>query len=67
MFHSIKPSILARMHYLEEIDRRDRQDGTPRLQRLRQVPAETGRFLAILAAIAPDGPCLEIGTSAGCG
>jgi predicted O-methyltransferase YrrM len=29
------------------------------------VSPDTGRFLAILAASAPAGPCIEIGTSAG--
>jgi predicted O-methyltransferase YrrM len=53
------------MHFLEQIDARDRQDGTPFLQRLRQIPPETGRFLALLAAGAPKGELLEIGTSAG--
>ncbi len=65
MFHSISPSILETMQSLERIDAEDRQDGTPHLQRLRQIPPETGRFLALLAASAPDGACLEIGTSAG--
>jgi predicted O-methyltransferase YrrM len=65
MFHSIRPSILERMRFLEQIDARDRLDGTPRLQRLRQIPPETGRFLALLAAGAPQGDYLEIGTSAG--
>ena len=65
MFHSIRPSILARMEYLEKIDARDREDGTPRLQRLRQIPPQTGKFLAILAAGAPQGAMIEIGTSAG--
>jgi len=65
MFHSIPPAILSRMKYLEEIDAHDREDGTPRLQRLRQIPPETGRFLALLAATAPEGEYLEIGTSAG--
>jgi caffeoyl-CoA O-methyltransferase len=65
MFHHIPPSILERMHALEQIDARDRLDGTPRLQRLRQVPPETGRFLALLAAGAPPGQVIEIGTSAG--
>jgi caffeoyl-CoA O-methyltransferase len=65
MFHAIRPSILERMHYLEQVDCRDRSDGTPRLQRLRQIPPETGRFIALLAASAPEGTCLEIGTSAG--
>lgn len=57
--------MLARMQYLERQDAQDRGDGTPRLQRLRQIPPETGRFLALLAAGAPAGACLEIGTSAG--
>lgn len=65
MFHTIPASILERMQVLEQIDLRDRTDGTSRLQRLRQVPAETGKFLALLAAGAPAGACLEIGTSAG--
>ncbi len=65
MFHPIPPPILARMEDLERHDTRDRQDGTPRLERLRQIPAETGRFLAILLATAPAGAVVEIGTSAG--
>ena len=65
MFHDIAPAIAARMHHLEEIDARDRADGTPRLQRLRQISPETGKLLALLAASAPAGRCLEIGTSAG--
>lgn len=65
MFHNIRPSILARMQYLEMIDAQDRQDGTPRRNRLRQIPPETGRFLALLLAGAPEGAVLEIGTSAG--
>ena len=65
MFHHIPAPILERMHVLEQIDARDRLDGTPRLQRLRQVPPETGRFLALLAAGAPPGQIIEIGASAG--
>jgi len=65
VFNDMPEAIRARMAYLEEIDRRDRIDGTARLQRLRQVPPETGRFLALLAATAPAGRYLEIGTSAG--
>ncbi len=53
------------MAYLETIDASDRLDGTPKGLRMRQVPPETGRFLAILAAGAPPGQLLEIGTSAG--
>lgn len=65
MFHNIRPSVLERMNYLERVDTQDRTDGTSRLKRLRQIPPETGRFLALLAANAPDGSMLEIGTSAG--
>jgi caffeoyl-CoA O-methyltransferase len=65
MFRSFSASTLARMQELERIDARDRQDGTPRPQRLRQIPPETGKFLALLAASAPAGEMLEIGTSAG--
>jgi predicted O-methyltransferase YrrM len=53
------------MRRLEEIDARDRADGTPRMQRLRQVPPDTGRFIALMAAAAPDGLMVEVGTSAG--
>ena len=65
MFHTIHPAILDRMKFLEELDAKDRLDGTPRLQRLRQIPPETGKFLALLAAGAPKGSIIEIGTSAG--
>jgi caffeoyl-CoA O-methyltransferase len=65
MFHDIPLRISDRMKYLGEIDARDRIDGTPHLQRLRQIPPETGKFLAILAASAPAGKLIEIGTSAG--
>jgi caffeoyl-CoA O-methyltransferase len=65
MFQSIRPAILKQMQTLEQLDSRDREDGTPMLQRLRQIPPETGRFLALLAAGSPAGDFLEIGTSAG--
>ncbi|MCZ7664369.1 MAG: O-methyltransferase [Thermoleophilia bacterium] len=65
MFHDMPPSIATRMEYLEEIDARDRVDGTTRFQRLRQISPETGRFVALLAATAPPGRYVEIGTSAG--
>ena len=65
MFHNIPSAILNRMKLLEEQDAKDRLDGTPRMQRLRQIPPETGKFLALLAAGAPEGPLVEIGTSAG--
>lgn len=53
------------MHALETIDARDRVDGTSRLQRMRQVPPETGKLIAVLAASVPEGNYIEIGTSAG--
>ena len=65
MFEAISPAMLSRMRELEAIDLRDRSDGTPHSKRLRQIPYEVGKFLALLAASAPDGPCIEIGTSAG--
>lgn len=65
MFHNISPEMLDRMQWLEREDDRERRDGTPRSQRLRQIPIETGRFLAILAASAPEGEIMEIGTSGG--
>src|SRR5579885_1150116 len=55
----------ARMRELEAIDARDRTDGTPQAERLRQVPPESGRFIALLAASAPPGAWVEVGTSAG--
>jgi caffeoyl-CoA O-methyltransferase len=65
MFHDIPEPILRAMADLEAQDSVDREDGTPRLERLRQIPPETGRFIALLAASAPEGAWLEIGTSAG--
>jgi len=65
VFHDIPAAVAAQMAVLERHDAVDRADGTPRLERLRQIPPETGRFLAIVAATAPDGPIVEIGTSAG--
>ncbi|MDE3064569.1 MAG: class I SAM-dependent methyltransferase [Acidobacteriota bacterium] len=53
------------MRELEGRDARDREDGTAQRERLRQVPPETGRFLAILCALSPPGRVLEVGTSAG--
>ncbi len=65
MFHDIPPSVTRRMRALEAQDARDRVDGTHQKRRLRQVPPETGRFLALMAAAAPPGMVVEIGTSAG--
>jgi predicted O-methyltransferase YrrM len=57
--------MVRRMQVLEQQDAEDRADGTPRARRLRQVPPDTGRFLSLMAASAPPGIYLEIGTSAG--
>jgi caffeoyl-CoA O-methyltransferase len=65
MFHDIPTAMLARMHQLEALDAIDREDGTSRFKRLRQIPPETGKFIALLAASAPAGRYIEIGTSAG--
>ena len=65
MFSSIAPEMLERMRVLEQNDTLDRKDGTPRARRLRQITPDTGRFLALMAAMAPEGRMLEIGTSAG--
>ena len=65
MLHNIPKPIQSRMKFLEKRDADDRLDGTPRMQRLRQIPPETGRFLSIMAASAPNGDLIEIGTSAG--
>ena len=65
MFHDIPPLVQERMAFLEAVDARDRLDGTPKARRLRQIPPETGKLLALLAAGAPPGLVLEIGTSGG--
>lgn len=65
MFHDIPQAMLERMRHLESIDAADRTDGTHQRERLRQIPPETGKFLAITAASAPAGDIIEIGTSAG--
>lgn len=65
MFHTIPNVIEQRMHYLESLNAKHRLNGTPHFQRLRQIPPETGKFIALLAATAPQGDYLEIGTSAG--
>ncbi len=65
MFHTIPEPMRERMRYLEGIDQRDRQDGTPQAERMRQIPPITGRFLALIAAGTPPGEVIEVGTSAG--
>jgi len=65
VFHDLPGPMVRRMQALEQRDAQDRSDGTPRARRLRQIPPDTGRFLSIMAASAPPGIYLEIGTSAG--
>jgi len=65
MFHDIPLPVKERMDFLERLNAEHRKDNVDHWQRLRQVPPETGRFLALLAARAPQGKFLEIGTSGG--
>jgi caffeoyl-CoA O-methyltransferase len=65
MFNEITSAMRERMAYLEDLDKKDRDDGTPRMRRLRQIPPETGKFIALLASNCPPGQFVEIGTSAG--
>ncbi|MCK4409904.1 MAG: O-methyltransferase, partial [Candidatus Eisenbacteria sp.] len=65
MFHEIPDEVLACMRELEQMSAAQKADGTVHFERLRQIPPETGRFLALAAASAPDGESIEIGTSGG--
>ena len=65
MFHNLPQQLLDRMAQLEAMDASDRQEDVSIKERLRQVPPQTGKLLALLAACAPQGQFLEIGTSAG--
>jgi predicted O-methyltransferase YrrM len=65
MFNDMPEAIEERMRYLESLDKKDRLNEKSLLQRLRQIPPRTGKFIALLAAAAPEGKYLEIGTSAG--
>ncbi len=65
MFHNIPHLITKRMKELIDLDSQDRENGTPLLERLRQIPPDSGKFISLLAASAPKGEIIEIGTSAG--
>jgi caffeoyl-CoA O-methyltransferase len=65
MFNDLTIDMLEVMHELEARDKQDREDGTPHLERLRQITPDTGHFIALWAASAPAGAIIEIGTSAG--
>lgn len=65
MFHDIPTRVAERMRYLEEMDARHRREKLEHFDRLRQVPPQTGKFLALLASCAPEGTWVEMGTSGG--
>jgi predicted O-methyltransferase YrrM len=65
VFHDIPVRIRKRMQYLERLDAEHRRTRIRQFDRLRQVPPATGKFLAMMAASAPEGAVLEIGTSGG--
>ena len=66
MFHPIPNLILKRMVFLESLYK-DQQDGyiDAHIGKLCQIPPETGQFISILAASAPKGSWLELGTGGG--
>lgn len=65
MFEDIPKEVAARMHHLQTLDKEHRAANMRHVQRLRQIPPETGKFIALLAVLAPEGTYLEIGTSGG--
>jgi predicted O-methyltransferase YrrM len=65
LFADMPDSMLTRMRYLEAEDARQRREGLAPPESLCQIPPETGRFLALLAMLAPQGAFVEIGTSGG--
>lgn len=65
MFKTIPTKIAERMDYLRALDRGELDVKPPPPGRLWQVPPETGKFLAMTAAAAPKGRCIEIGSSGG--
>lgn len=65
MFNDLGTDVLDVMHELEIRDEQDRDNGTPHLERLRQITPDTGRFIALWAVSSPAGAMIEIGTSAG--
>jgi caffeoyl-CoA O-methyltransferase len=65
MFHDIPMAMRRRMQHLEALDTEQRRLRLPTIDRLCAVPPDTGRFLALMAAAAPRGSCLELGTSGG--
>ncbi|UCG02932.1 MAG: class I SAM-dependent methyltransferase [Candidatus Heimdallarchaeota archaeon] len=68
-FDSLPSPVQKVLLQLEEKDRKEREVGLDRLQRLRQIPRETGeflfQFLLTFSSQFPDFVGLEIGTSGG--
>lgn len=68
-FDIFSPTLQNILVKLEERDREERNVGLNRLQRLRQIPRETGeflfQFLTVFVSKFPDFVGLEIGTSGG--
>lgn len=64
MFSEIDKAMQERMSFLEKRDRQEKTEEKSRMERLRQIPPETGKFLAMLASASPPGTIVEIGTSA---
>jgi caffeoyl-CoA O-methyltransferase len=67
MFHEIPTATLEQMKYLEDLDSTQRTGKIDlnHVGKLCQIPAETGRFISLIAASAPQGQWLELGTSGG--
>lgn len=68
-FDLLPSSVQNILTVLEEKDRKEREAGLGRLQRLRQIPRETGeflfQFLSVYSTKFPNFVGLEIGTSGG--
>jgi caffeoyl-CoA O-methyltransferase len=65
VLHDIPSPIAARMKVLEALDADERRQDLPPSERIRAVPPESGRLLALLAATAPAGARIELGTGSG--
>jgi caffeoyl-CoA O-methyltransferase len=65
MFHDIPDVIQARMVKLQELDRAQRAGAAPPELWVLAIPPETGKLLALLAASAPEGTFVELGTGSG--
>lgn len=65
MFHAIPSAIALRMRELETLDAEQRARSSPSRAWIRALSPDSGRTLALLAALAPPGPLVELGTGAG--